>query len=87
VQPWQVLATQSPVAGLLGRAARGTRALDCGATVVAQPAANKPADAPDAMMKVLRVSLMTLLLYCRIDRLGMGRLCIAEDGRDLRKSK
>jgi hypothetical protein len=58
VQPWQVLATQSPWAGLLGPALRGIKALESGCGVVAQPVATMAADAPDAMMKVRLVSLM-----------------------------
>jgi hypothetical protein len=58
VQPWQVLATHSPVAGLLGLAARGTKALVMGVAVLAQPEASRPTDAPDARMRVRLVNLM-----------------------------
>jgi hypothetical protein len=59
VQPWQVLATQSPVAGLLGLALRGINALCSGACAMpAQPVISAPAEMPDAMMKVRLVSLM-----------------------------
>jgi hypothetical protein len=59
VQPWQVLATQSPVAGLQGLAFRGVNALCNGADCrPAHPVTNDPAVMPDAMMKTRRVSFM-----------------------------
>jgi hypothetical protein len=59
VQPWQVLATQSPAAGLLALALRGISALCKGpAAIPAQPVMSEPAEMPPAMMKIRRVSLM-----------------------------
>jgi hypothetical protein len=48
VQPWQVLATQSPTAGLLGLALRGLNALITGTAAAASPATIHVADAADA---------------------------------------
>jgi hypothetical protein len=59
VQPWQVLATQSPAAGLEALALRGSSALCTGpAGKPAQPVTSDPAEMPDAMMKIRLVSLM-----------------------------
>jgi hypothetical protein len=59
VQPWQVLATHSPLAGPASFALRGAIAADNG-SVVAHPAASRPAVVADAWMKVLRVSLINV---------------------------
>jgi hypothetical protein len=60
VQPWHVLAIQSPCAVLLGFALYGTSALCSGSrgNIVAHPVTAQPADTPVAMMKVRLVSLM-----------------------------
>src|SRR5512134_3754766 len=57
VQPWQVLATQSPLAGAVSFDLRTAIALETG-SVVAHPAASKVAVAAEAWMNVRLVSLI-----------------------------
>jgi hypothetical protein len=65
VQPWQVLATHSPLAGVLGRALRGIRAFlnDIGlalacAAARALPAYAQATDAAEALINSRLVNLM-----------------------------
>jgi hypothetical protein len=65
VQPWQVLATHSPLAGVLGRILRGISAFLngmglglAGSAAHALPASAHAADAAEALINSRRVNLM-----------------------------
>jgi hypothetical protein len=77
VHPWQVLATQSPCAGLLGPALRGTSALLAGAVdgTDAHPEASQAVDAPDATMKSRLVNLILDSSIGVSDASNRPRLC------------